>query len=760
MDLRLKRRRARVAAKHTFSFIGAALFLWLSPVQTNASQMGADYMLPAEAKGGFITSVSSIESAGSAAKQSATVTYQAMDGSSHQLVQHHGRLVSVLLPQSFNDGPFFTADHIEELIDQLDILYTLYADILQSEPSGDGLLTVAFVPNTCGTGCGMVGAKGFEVRSEKRNYESIIKALNNGSMDRVLLHEMAHNFDIYSSYLHYLPDHAHAWTEIFEFFAPYRYSRLSVNGMTADELYNSPMNSVWKEYITDQQASWELCVRDNSCTDMGISANQIWAMLYYRIEAMHGAEAILDSFEFLKAYAQSNAPPTSNESKEGLRLLSLAVGARDNISCYMSALKWPINSSTRKKMESRFGRSDKLCADLDMDGFSTINGDCDDTNSLINISRPEIIGNGADDDCDELIDEVDWIEANEGSGADNFNAVVKTALPFDVHGSSAVIEDRDTFSFPVSASGQAYVTFCASEGFKGWVAALQPDGSFLNASNWFSYQSKVGCTSNSFDFGDFETGGLVVISDSASGDYSLTVSASAQATPDLSQLVQVTSRPEDGQTLSVSDANGLLTDMGADAIEIWISEIGIRASVPFNGGGEFKLNSSTAPGLLDGQAYHARIRPMANGLPLANFSAGHLFNYDPLAKQAPAIDHQYSGAWFDPSHDGEGFIIEVLEDQKAIVYWFTYQFDGSQRWMLGVGDVKDNRIEIADLLDTRGGRFGKNFNPDDVVLEKVGSMTLSFLDCSTALVNYSVDNIGGQQTHSRLTQVFGHKAKN
>ena len=65
MDLRLKRRRARVAAKHTFSFIGAALFLWLSPVQTNASQMGADYMLPAEAKGGFITSVSSIESAGS-----------------------------------------------------------------------------------------------------------------------------------------------------------------------------------------------------------------------------------------------------------------------------------------------------------------------------------------------------------------------------------------------------------------------------------------------------------------------------------------------------------------------------------------------------------------------------------------------------------------------------------------------------------------------------------------------------------------------
>ena len=284
-----------------------------------------------------------------------------MDGSSYQLAEHPGHFVSVLL---------------------LDILYAQYVDILQSEPSGDELLTVAFVPNTCGTGCGKVGAKGFEVRSEKRNYESIISALNNGSMDRVLLHEMAHNFDIYLNYLHYLPDHAHAWTEIFEYFAPYRYSRLSTHGMTADDLYNSPMNSVWKEYVTDQYANWEQCVRDNSCTDMGMSANQLWAMLYYRIEAMHGTEAILDSFSLLKAYAETNAPPTSNESKEGLRLLSLAVGARNNISCYMGALKWPITSSTPKKLESRFGRTNNLCADLDMDGFSEIIGHCDGTDNL------------------------------------------------------------------------------------------------------------------------------------------------------------------------------------------------------------------------------------------------------------------------------------------------------------------------------------------------------------------------------------------
>ena len=54
-----------------------------------------------------------------------------------------------------DEGPFFTADHLEELVDRLDALYALYREILQLEPAGSGLLTVAFVPDTCGTGCGL-----------------------------------------------------------------------------------------------------------------------------------------------------------------------------------------------------------------------------------------------------------------------------------------------------------------------------------------------------------------------------------------------------------------------------------------------------------------------------------------------------------------------------------------------------------------------------------------------------------------------------
>ena len=96
------------------------------------------------------------------------------------------------------------------------------------------------------------------------------------------------------------------------------------------------------------------------------------------------------------------------------------------------------------------------------------------------------------------------------------------------------------------------------------------------------------------------------------------------------------------------------------------------------------------------------------------------------------------------------------------LYWFAFVFTElenqrfSQRWMVGTGKVHGNRIMVNKLMDSRGGRFGADFDPDDVVMNRVGSLSISFLDCSTALVNYSVDNNGGHQAGTRLTNIYGH----
>lgn len=455
------------------------MLLWMSSVQADNSTTGRDYLLPETAKGGFISRPFSIQSQQGKTSTQAFVSYQSFDGSSHQLVENRGRYVNVLLPEAFDEGPFFTADHIEELVDRLDMLYVIYTELLHSQPQGDGLLNIAFVPQTCGMGCGLVGTRGFEILSFTRNYEAIIHELDAGRLESVFFHEMAHNFDLHAVYLHYLPDHAHAWTEILEYFAPFRYSRINGDGETPDDNYHSPVSSAWKRYIADDHANWNACVMQDSCGDIGLTANSLWAMLYYRVEVLHGIDAILDSFRFLKDYAKTHSPPVSAGAKESLRILSLAMGAQANISCYMDVLKWPIEANTRSELERKFGSTNELCADRDGDGFSTIEGDCDDTRVSRNMTMTEISDNGMDDDCDDITDESLLVEAQAGQSADNFTDRISMPIPFEIEGSASYPDDRDRFSFSVPASARTRVTLCAQNDFKGWVAALQANGSFM-----------------------------------------------------------------------------------------------------------------------------------------------------------------------------------------------------------------------------------------------------------------------------------------
>ena len=757
MDVYLTKGAARNAVCRVLGSMGV-LFVLLWAISTHAAyaSTGRDYLLPGEAIGGYISTPSSIESGMAPDKLQSTINYQAFDGSTHQLLENRGRYVNVLIPQSYDGGEFFTADHLEELVDKLDMLYVLYSELMHDEPAGSGLVNIAFIPQTCGMGCGLVGARGFEVLSDPRNYEAIIHELDAGRLEPVLLHEMAHNFDTHSAYLHYLPDHAHAWTDIFEFFAPFRYARMSSNDETPDDRYNSPVSAAWKEYLGHAEADWQSCVVNDSCADMGLTANNLWAMLYYRIEAVHGIDAILDSFVFLKDYAATHAAPVSALEKESLRILSLAHGAGANIGCYMDALKWPVQPGLRSELNQLFGSSNTVCADSDGDGYSAIAGDCNDNDASKNMSMPENGVNGQDDDCDDLVDEIHLVEAEAGSSADNFDSPVQTSLPFEVQGSGANASDRDSFRFSLPPSGRIRATLCASGAFRGWMTATLADGSFLDAYNYYSYQPAPGCTSNTFDFGEATSAGLLVMPDNTSGDYTLAVTAAEELLPDHSALVQIRPHPAGGMELLFTDSNGMLAELGTDEIEIWISGAGIQFFRPFDQALSVRLDATTTPALRNGETYQVRIRPRANGLPLAAFSAGHLFRYDRAAAALPAVDHRFSGAWFDAEHSGEGYIVEVLQDNHAVVYWFTYAEDGSQRWLLGLGDVSNNSITVEQLMDTHGGRFGANFNPADVVFENAGSLTLSFLDCATALANYSVDNNGGHQSTARLTNIYGH----
>jgi hypothetical protein len=754
MDLRLTPMVARSVAIWTLNAMGAFLLLWATDSYGFSHESDRDYVLAGEVRGGLIVDSSALQSAGGSNRKSTGVQYRAFDGQTYTLTEHQGRYITLLLPQS--GVTMLTSDHIEELVDRLDILYVLYREILHYEPKGSGKLNVAFVTQTCGSGCGLIGGKGIEIQSSQVNYEKIIQELDAGRLETLLVHEMVHNFDAYYSYLHYLPDHAHAWTDMFEFFAPYRYARDTSKNEAPDDIFNSPVRSVWKEYVTADSANWETCVRDQACEERGLSANNLWAMLYYRIETLHGVDALLGSFEFIADYASKNTPPKTGLEKEGLRILSLAVGAGTNIACYMDALKWPVTSEVRSELQTRFGGESAFCADLDNDGFSAVNGDCDDGNASRNILSDEIAANGLDDDCDDLVDEVNLVEADRGQDPDNFTAPVQTRMPYEVRGSASDSEDIDTFVFDLTPSKRARVTLCATSQFRGWAVALQPDGKFLESPNWYAYQPAAGCSSNTFDYADFETAGLAMMADESQGDYRITVSEASALPKDLSNYLQVAPLDGGGVLLSIDDRDQLLENLGTDELEFWVSDTGTHLFKAFAPGMAVALTAANAPELENGEIYQVRMRPRSNGMPLAAFSPGHLFRFESGADTFAQIDDSLSGAWFDSKHEGEGFIVEVLEDDTALVYWFTYHDDGRQRWFFGVGDVIGNRIVIENLMDAQGGQFGKNFDPDEVVLRSRGSLSMAFLGCQQAIVNYSVDNNGGHQQVTRLTNIYGH----
>ena len=130
---------------------------------------------------------------------------------------------------------------------------------------------------------------------------------------------------------------------------------------------------------------------------------------------------------------------------------------------------------------------------------------------------------------------------------------------------------------------------------------------------------------------------------------------------------------------------------------------------------------------------------------------------DPLLIQAAGaalnVDGSISGAWYDPAFDGAGFLIEVLTDGRATVYWFTFDDEGNQQWLLGFGTIDGSQIVIDELLRTSGGVFGDAFDTADVVTTTVGQAVFDFSDCNTALVDFTVDGVSSSQTLQRLTTI-------
>jgi hypothetical protein len=101
--------------------------------------------------------------------------------------------------------------------------------------------------------------------------------------------------------------------------------------------------------------------------------------------------------------------------------------------------------------------------------------------------------------------------------------------------------------------------------------------------------------------------------------------------------------------------------------------------------------------------------------------------------------HQWiSGAWYDPERAGEGFVVDVNEDGRVVIYWFTYTPGerNRQAWMIGTGDFNDGRVIVDEMIQPVGTRFGEDFDTAEIEHIDWGRLTMTFDDDESGQISY------------------------
>ena len=125
---------------------------------------------------------------------------------------------------------------------------------------------------------------------------------------------------------------------------------------------------------------------------------------------------------------------------------------------------------------------------------------------------------------------------------------------------------------------------------------------------------------------------------------------------------------------------------------------------------------------------------------------------DPFVMNAGLND-----AWFYPETDGQGFFVTIFPDLKyASIAWFTFDTelpagdetanlgDPGHRWITAIGPYEGNSA-VMDITITSGGIFDTATevqNTDPVGSD--GTITLTFDNCETGLVEYDITSINRQ----------------
>ena len=142
------------------------------------------------------------------------------------------------------------------------------------------------------------------------------------------------------------------------------------------------------------------------------------------------------------------------------------------------------------------------------------------------------------------------------------------------------------------------------------------------------------------------------------------------------------------------------------------------------------------------------MKPLIGGLAVLALVAPTLVQ----AQLPPGI----SGAWYNPQQSGHGLSLEILDEQRALAFWYVYDPQGNPVHLYLDGRVEGRRIE-ATAYAPRGMRFG-SFRREDLEMPVWGEVALQFDSCDRGLLQWDSELPGygsGSSEIRRLSRISG-----
>jgi hypothetical protein len=127
------------------------------------------------------------------------------------------------------------------------------------------------------------------------------------------------------------------------------------------------------------------------------------------------------------------------------------------------------------------------------------------------------------------------------------------------------------------------------------------------------------------------------------------------------------------------------------------------------------------------------------------------------AAPAFSIVSGITGSWYLPAQSGHGFNVEVLPNNGFLAFWYVYDNNGNNLWLVGQGTYTGDTATM-DAYQGSGGMFPPNFDKTKIVRTKWGTLTMKFTDCNTATVQWAPIVPGypnGSMDLVRLSSVSG-----